>query len=368
MKIALISIHWANNYGAALQVYACAKSLRKFGQVSVIDYRCEYTSKGMQLFRFGWGIRDVLRMAKDVLRILPRYKAIKKFANFNSSYLSITDTVRNGDDFRRLAEENDIFVSGSDQIWNPKIVSENGKFDGRFFLDFAQNKKRISYASSMGSYRFSPVELKDAVDYLEQYEHISVREQDTAIFLESALGRPVEHVLDPTLLMSKEEWASEFPKKSEIKDNYILVYALKKDKLLKKVIEKAASVLGLKVYAIDQDPLINYSCDRHMMDVGPEEFVDLFSRASFVVTNSFHGTAFAVNFNIPFIVTTPPTGINRISSLLQALGLDQRIVHEFDEENIKEYLGSFDFTESNRKLDQLRTQSFNFLERALKDA
>ncbi|MFV3327961.1 polysaccharide pyruvyl transferase family protein [Pseudomonas sp. NY15372] len=368
MKIALITIHWANNYGAALQVYACAQSLSRFGQVSVIDYRCEYTSKGMQLFRFGWGIRDLLRLGKDLLRIFPRYRVIKKFSEFNAKNLSVTRIIRTDEDFKKLVSDFDVFVSGSDQIWNPKIVSDLGRLDGRFFLDFAQDKKRISYASSMGTYKYSPQEIKSVASYLNKYQFISVRESDTAVTLQEILGRSVEHVLDPTLLMNKSEWLSGCSKKTENRSGYILIYALKKDKLLKEVVEKTSSLLGLKVYSIDQDPVINYRCDRHMMDVGPDEFVELFSNASFVITNSFHGTAFSVNLNIPFIVTTPPTGINRINSLLKSVGLEDRIIGHYDEQALNRNIKDIDFSDSNKRLDDLRKKSFEFLEGALKDA
>lgn len=368
MNIALITIHWANNYGAALQVYASTRYLSRYGNVSVIDYRCSFTSKGMQVFRFGWGLRDFLRMGKDVFRLLPRYRVIKKFSDFNGRYLNVTSPVNSEVDFIRLVDQYDAFVSGSDQIWNPNIVSESGSINGRYFLDFVSGKKKVSYASSMGTYKYSAQDFSQISGYLSGYDFLSVREADTASYLEELLARPVAHVLDPTLLMGKDEWLNCFPAGKKQVDGFILVYALKKDALLRRVIEVVSAVLKLKVYAIDQDPLINYSCDRHMMDVGPDEFVDLFSQASFVVTNSFHGTAFSVNFNVPFLVTTPPTGINRISSLLDAVGLENRVVESFDEAALKALLEQeMFFGKSNQKLNDLRRESTQYIDKAFGD-
>lgn len=369
MNIALITIHWANNYGAALQVYANARCLSRYGNVSVVDYRCEFTSKGMQLFRFGWGGRDVLRMGKDALRLFPRYRVIKKFAEFNSKYLKVTSPVIDSEDFFRVSEDFDVFVSGSDQIWNPNIVSESGSIDGRYFLDFVKGKKKISYASSMGTYKYSEESLPKILSYLSDYDSISVRELDTSKYLQDVLGLSVDHVLDPTLLLTKNEWLSSFSISTHRVEKFILVYALKKDNLLKKVVDLVSAKLGFKVYAIDQDPIINYSCDRHMMDVGPEEFVDLFSQASFVITNSFHGTAFSVNFSVPFLVTKPATGINRINSLLDGVGLQSRVVEEFNKEGVEVILNQeIDFGSAGCKIEQLRRKSLGYLERALGDA
>lgn len=368
MKIALITIHWANNYGAALQVFASKRYLSRYGCVSVIDYRSKFTSKGMQLVRFGFRVRDIFRIGKDILRMRPRYRVIRKFLDFNLKHLNATFQVKAADDFDIIAKQYDVFVSGSDQIWNPDIVSETGSIDTRYFLDFAKGKK-IAYASSMGNYRYSGEKLKELIRHLNSYDAIAVREKDTADYLTALLGRPVAHVLDPTLLLEKQEWLKCFPVVKKIDRPFILVYALKKDDLLRRAVSEVSTILGLKIYAIDQDPIINYSCDCHLMDAGPDEFVQLFSQASFVITNSFHGTAFAVNFNIPFLVTTPPVGINRINSLLCSVALQERIIASAELGKLNTLIRSvLDFSECNIKLNVLRKISESYLNKACRNA
>ncbi len=366
MKIALITLHWANNYGGSLQVFAAVKAMSKYGEVSVIDYRNNYTSKGMTWIRFGTKLRDILRIGKDLFRLIPRYRVIKKFENFSYTYLNLTPQLKNAEDFKKLAKEYDLFVSGSDQIWNPKIVNEDGVLDTHYFLDFAIGKKKISYASSIGTYLYNEEEMAQVVSLLNHYDYLSVREKDSSQYLSKLLNRDVSHVLDPTLLHSKDEWLQFF----NIQDNedekpYILVYALKKDPLLKQIVEKVQKQLGMKVITIDQDPFTNFKNDGHIRDAGPDEFIKLFAQAGFIITNSFHGTCFSINFNIPFIITTPPTSINRIESLLTAVNSQNRITTDgTDQSALIE--NQIDFDMINQRLQALRIASNQYLENALR--
>ena len=366
MKIALITIHWANNYGASLQVFATVKALNKYGDVSVIDYRNSYTSKSMTRMRLGIKPRDILRIGKDLLRLFPRYRVIKKFENFNHTYLNLTPEVENDEDFKELTKEYDLFVSGSDQIWNPKIVNEYDVLDTHYFLDFVSDEKKISYASSIGTYRFKENEIAQVVLLLDHYDFLSVREKDSSQYLSNLLNKEVSHVLDPTLLHTKNEWLQFF----DIQDNkdvkpYILVYASKKDSLLKQVVEEVSKQLDISVIAIDQDPFTNFKNNRHIRDAGPDEFIQLFSQASFIITNSFHGTCFSINFNIPFIITPPPTSINRIESLLTAVDVQNRITT--DGTNLSGLIeNQIDFHMINQRLQALRMASNQYLENALR--
>ena len=367
MKIGLITIHWANNYGASLQVFATVKTLNKYGDVSVLDYRNSYTGKGMVWIRFGTKLRDILRMSKDFFRLFPRYRVIKKFENFSYKYFNLTSRLENDNDFKNISKQFDLFVSGSDQIWNPKIISEDGIIDTHYFLDFVVEKKRISYATSLGSYQYKEEERSEIISLLNNYNSLSVREKDSSEYLEKLLNKNISHVLDPTLLLNKKEWldALDIQNNNEDLKPYILVYALMKDPLLKQVIEGIKEVLNLRVITIDQDPFTNFKNDTHIKDAGPDEFVRLFSQASFIVTNSFHGTCFSINFNIPFIVTTPLSSINRIESLLTAVGAKNRIT--VDGANLSELIQyQINFNVINQKLQELRLASNQYLDNAFK--
>jgi hypothetical protein len=339
--------------------------LKKYGDVSVIDYRSKFAAKGMTLLRYGIKFRDMLRVAKDIFRIFPRYRVIKKFEEFNKSNFNMTKTISTEQDFYNLNQQFDVFVSGSDQIWNPDIVSEQGNIDRHYFLDFVNDGKRISYGSSLGTYVYSEHERTILVELLQKYHDISVREKDSAIYLSRLLERPVKHVLDPSLLLTREQWLNLFAINEVKRDaSYILVYALKKDNILKETIQEVSNVLKIKVIAIDQDPFINFKHSKHIRDAGPDEFVELFSKADFVITNSFHGTCFSINFNIPFIVTTPPTGVNRINSLLSELKITNRLISESKKAS-KVVNEDIDYKNVSKKLDVLREDSLRFINDAV---
>jgi hypothetical protein len=212
---------------------------------------------------------------------------------------------------------------------------------------------------------YTEIESGQVRDLLQDYSGITVREKDSAQYLSALLQRKVTDVLDPTLLFDMREWLAFFNlMKKQPEQPYILVYALKKDLLLKQTVEQVASELGYPIITIDQDPFTNFSNDQHIKDAGPVEFIELFANAGFIVTNSFHGTCFSVNFNIPFIVTSPLSGINRIENLLSIVGASDRITLHAD--NVKKILSTdIDFEYANTKLESLRIACKKYIKDAI---
>jgi hypothetical protein len=363
MKIALITIHHANSYGGNLQAFASQKLLSRYGETKIIDYKTPHLSSSMRLIRFGGGLRSILRVGKDLFRLRPRKRLIVKFKKFAQQFLVLTRPIDRRIDLGRLEAEFDVFVCGSDQIWNPKVL---GYFDTSYMLDFVKIKKKISFASSSGSHRFSTTEEPNVVNCLNSFSYLSVREKDTGSMVSSILDdRVVSHVLDPTLMLNKNEWLDYLGLKDEASpERYVLVYTLKKDSLTRAVVDLVALELNLKVVAIDQDTILGYRVDKHLMDASPVDYVQLFSQASFVVTNSFHGTAFSVNFGIPFVVTIPETGLNRIKGFLESVGLCGRLIEsvtDFEKVMAKPIDQDLVF----KKLNSLRQQTFEYLDEAL---
>ncbi|MNP26479.1 Polysaccharide pyruvyl transferase [compost metagenome] len=219
----------------------------------------------------------------------------------------------------------------------------------------------------MGSHHYSIAEKDLALKYLATFDKVSVRESDSAQYLRKLLERPIEHVLDPTLLLSKNEWLSTLKLNKPFSQRpYILVYVLRKNRILSKTVNLVAKSLGMDVIIIDQDPFTTLKCNTHVRDAGPRDFVELFSNASFVITNSFHGTAFSVNFNVPFIVTPPPSGLNRIMSLLTAVGAESRVIKS-EEEASKVICDPINFEEININLNALRTKSKSYIESSMRE-
>ncbi|BAP55938.1 polysaccharide pyruvyl transferase [Thioploca ingrica] len=364
MKIALITNYHTTNYGAVLQAFATKKVLSQYGEVKTINYFNPHLGRKLDLIRFELSIQGIKMMVHDILRFKDRNKVVKKIKKFIESNLNLSKLVTQHDIQNGAINYFDVYVCGSDQIWNPEVISKNGELDPTYFLSFVKKPaKKISYASSMGSYRFRDFEKKQIKNFLKDFTTISVRESDSQEMLSQLLEREVFHVLDPTLLLSKEEWleALKIDKnyRSQKKD-YILVYVVQKTPLLKKVVEFAVNQFGKKVVIIDQAFKPFTKADFHIRDAGTIEFIELFSNASLVITDSFHGTCFSINFKKPFVAVCPAWhGGNRIESLLNLFNLKDRFIN--DEKDIDKLSVDFDYEFLGNKLQEERAKSIKVL-------
>jgi hypothetical protein len=363
MKIALITIHNANNYGAVLQAYATKRILSKYGDVTTINYDNRFLNQQLDLFRFNISIQGFKMLFHDILRFPYRIKAVNKFRKFISENMNLTKKLTKNELMQGKASNFDVYVCGSDQIWNPEIVSKDKIIDPVYFLSFADKKsKKISYASSIGHYSFNELEKKEVAKLLEDFSLITTREVDGVKKLQEILpNRDIHHVLDPTLLLSKEEWLEALDiKLEESKEKYILVYSVPRTELIRKAIDYYANKLNMKVVAIDQMLFpLSKKIDTHIKDAGPKEFIELFANASFVITDSFHGTCFAVNFNKPFVSISPGKIGNRIKDFLSILNLQEKIIENI--KMLKEINLSIDYEYINYLLDNERNRSLNII-------
>jgi hypothetical protein len=356
MRIALLTIHHGNSYGGMLQALASKLILSRYGEVTFLNYASDYLSKTMRPVAFDASIGGVLRAAKNIARLGPRRRLLHRFREFQDEWL------RDSEALARQEELFEIFVAGSDQIWNPATVRS---FDLAYFLDFVKTKPKIAFASSAGSYRYSAHQAKQVRRCLSSFSALGVREQDLNRYLTELLQRKdIRTVLDPTLMLTADEWRDALSLRPDSStERYLLVYALKLDRDGRKLVEKVSGQLGLPVVAIDQEPILRYQADRHVNDAGPKECLDLLSNAAFVVTDSFHATAFSVNFQIPFLCITPRTGANRLITLLSAVGLENLM----GSDEIDRSLGA-DFNRARLLLSSLRHQSLDFLSQSINNA
>lgn len=367
MKIALVTIHNVNNYGAVLQAYATKKILSQYGEVNTIDYDNRYLNHHLDIFRFDMSVHGIKMLAHDILRFPYRLKAITRFKSFIKSNMNLTPKLTSDELMQGQAGKFDMYLCGSDQIWNPEIVSENKSVDPIFFLSFTDKEaKKLSYASSTGHHNYTDEEKKEVAKLLEDFNLITTRESDGVKKLQEILpNRDIHHVLDPTLLLSKEEWFEALDIKiEEPKEKYILVYSVPRTELIRKAIDYYADKLNMKVVAIDQMLFsLSKKIDNHVKDAGPKEFIELYANASFVITDSFHGTCFAVNFGKPFVSVSAGKKSNRIASLLLVLDINERLINSEDEfGNIEFEIDSIKVLQS---LKDARKNSLNLLEASL---
>ncbi len=357
-RIALLTIHNTCNYGAVLQASAMQIVLSRYGYVELVNYNNRHVARDLDLVRFKPTIRGMLGTVKDILRLLPRRKVINKFLVFMDHNLNLTKIYSKNELSGNELEGYDYYIAGSDQIWNPECISQNSTLDPVYFLEFApKGKCKISYASSLGSYRYSTAEKRLLKKYLSDFSVVSVREKGGQELLQKVLGRSVYHVLDPTLLLSKDDWLENFnlalTPNSEGK--YILLYSVPKTPLLKKVVSYYSKKLGLKVIAVDQGLIPSAKVDRHIRDAGPFDFLRLFLNAEIVITDSFHGVCFSLNFEKLFVAVAPGKYTNRISSLLSVVELEsQMVTSSCDLDKVKDRIN---YVEAGCKLSKARNES-----------
>lgn len=362
MKIALITIHRTANYGAVLQAYATKIVLSQYGEVSTIDYDNRHLAHQLDLIRFEASFRGAMMLTHDVLRFPYRLIAVSRFRRFVSENMNLTLKLSSSELIGGKGGDFDVYVCGSDQIWNPEIVSKEKKIDPIFFLSFAPlGRKKISYASSIGHHNYNDDEKNEVRTLLNDFAMISSRESDGVKKLAEILPeREILHVLDPTLLLSKDEWLKLFNLNTLKQDEkFILVYSVPRTSLIRKAVDYFSKKLGFKVVTIDPMFFSHTKVDNHIRTAGPIEFIKLFANAEFVITDSFHGTCFAVNFGKPFVTVSAGNRSNRIISLLTLLGINNRFVAR--EKDFEAVDMMFDSDTIFSKLNNARTVSKNVL-------
>ena len=371
MKIALITIHNVTNYGAILQAYATKEVLSKFGEVKIINYQKKHLSSHMDLVRFEMSVHGMKRLVHDLLNFFARRKLISKFKNFIQSSFDLTSKIHDNQDFNDELGDFDLYVCGSDQIWNPSIVSSSMDLDPIYFLSFApKGAAKISYASSIGHHYFNDAEEEVVQKLLKDFRHISIREEDGKQKLLKIFPRmEIDVVLDPTLLLSKTEWLHKFGILESINphEKYILVYSVPRTELIRKAINYFSKKLGYKVYSIDKMLLPLTKVDKHINDADPIDFIKLFSNASFVITDSFHGLCFAINFEIPFVAVSSNKVGNRQENLLALLGINEEDALARSETDFDKIPLNLEFNSIRKKLEFYREKSMNYLENSVTD-
>lgn len=359
MKIGILTFQQAINYGAVLQLYALQKIIQKLGaDPKVINYISPKLENDYKIVRYNDGLKNLLASIFCAKAFCERKR---RFKIFEKKYLNLTNELYSKEDLNKICEKYDYIITGSDQVWNYTITDT----DSTYMLDFVEdNNKKISYAASFGV-GFIPGELKIWYkNLLQDFKAISVREKQGQAIIKSLCSKEVPVVLDPTFLLTKEEW-----KKLNTCDTknkkYILVYCLRRSNLLNKMAEKLKIKTGFEIIVLN--PRIRNIYDKFSAyNVGPEDFIRLFMNAEYILTNSFHGTAFAINFNKKFLVDLDINSAistnSRLLNILSLLGLEDRIVENID---IKKMYQDIDYRKVNKILDEERIKSINYLKKSL---
>lgn len=322
MKVATLTFQNTTNYGASLQCYALYRTLQLLGaDPAVIDYNSPYLNKPYKFAALKE--KGLIRYILGNLWTLMRLPRIKSFNEFNKN-IKFTKQVDECS-IKSLEAEYDLFITGSDQVWNGSLSA----YDTNYFLSFVKDeKKKASYAASFGFLEVPENKKEWYKEQLMGHHFYNVRETSGQKIVKDLTGEDAKLTIDPTLLLPREEWIKVM-KKNKIKEPYILVYQITPSKKITQIVEVLRKKTGYKVLAI---PFIVDLPHRFksLISIGPSDFIGLFCNASYVVTDSFHGTAFSLIFNKNFW-TLSRKNESRITSLLDILGLEDRILYFEDD-------------------------------------
>jgi hypothetical protein len=363
VKIGILTFHCAHNYGAVLQAYGLKEVLKSLGHsVEIIDYRPKYFANKYNPFAFqNSSFYDFLRSVLGKYRIIPTlFWQLKRNIGFNNYINRVLKPVRI--DLEKTDNEFDVFIVGSDQIWNPNITGKC--FDKVYFGEFkaSSKKKIVAYAASAGGYTFSVEEMKQLKELFSKFHRISVREE-TLKDKFSCLGvGAVEQVLDPVLLATGDVF-KKISNHVVRKGKYVLVYQVVVDPETMRIAKDIAMKLDADVVELTAKVSFSFSFHKDQ-SAPPNKFIGYFNNAEFIVTTSYHGMVFSILFGKPFyVVSLDSNHDNRSRSLLISLGLEDRLIPKFlYPKSLK-----IDYTLTNMKLDKLRQNSLDFLVGALDD-
>lgn len=355
-RIGILTFHRANNYGAVLQNYALLKAIETLGYFAeTIDYIIPDMDEGYRPKLF-YKRKNPLRMLmanyNNLLNKRNELEQYKKYADFRGKYLKISSVSYSN---TTIADSDyDLYIAGSDQIWNRGIVGDEHK--PAFCLSFT-NKKKASYAASCGGLdcSFNLEEIKD-------FDYITVREQDLCEHLNNK-GLQAKVACDPTLLLSKDEWNDLIADVSIDHSDYVYLYYLDSGRdEAAKIAKDAASKLGDKVYYSLKSDRRSRKYGINRLSDGPLDFLKEIANSDFVVVSSFHGTVFSILFEKEFVAILHEKTGSRVKSLLSKLSLEDRIVKDYDDYKSREF-SPIDYNRVNKTLEQWRQESLEELKK-----
>ncbi len=360
-KILTVTFNKANNHGAVLQMYSLQKILKEKYDTKVLN---NYDEKMVEIYHYISKPKGNLKakikiMIKNIIFFHYNKKRYDKFSDFINSKVILTDETNNKEKLNKITEKYDVIITGSDQVWNSEIT--NGLSD-IYTLNFgSKNTKRISYAASLGRSYIEENQKKEYKNKLKVINNMSVREESGKKALKELFPeKNIEVVIDPTLLLSKEDWSKEIKEIPLRKEKYILAYMVAYNEEYVKIVNELSQKTGLKIIHFD---IKNYYKNtlKSAYTEGPLEFVSLIKNAEYIVATSFHATVFSIIFNKKFWIVPHLTTGSRVTDLLKKLKISNRTIKNLEEFKSKNYDEAIDYEKVNTILKEEREKSRKWL-------
>lgn len=361
MKIGIATFQWADNYGAVIQSHALQAYLKEQGnEVAIINFQPQTFNSGLRQF--------IATTPKATLAKWEAFYKRKIFQHFRDRYLQLTPNVfHTAADLESIKDRFDLLIAGSDQVWNPKWLSQFQGLWDLYFLRFAGNKtRRISYAASFGHADTKTISVEDQIrigSYLIEFDAISVREKSGVDIVNKLSGRDDSmKVSDPTLLHDRsfyEKLAGTSRKRTPYLFNYMLHGQLRNAHQLEYEISRPLKLKVLKCNVLNSRLHKGYTMP------SPCGWLRMIRDANFVITNSFHGVVFCLIFNTPFLVLLSEGELgsmnNRITDLLADVRLSERVIGISKPDKINSLLTDIDWQPANNELIKLHELAANFI-------
>ena len=377
--VGIITIHAISNFGSLLQTFATQKMVERLGYKAIVinykypnDYHAkEYQKKSpyapsKQSFAMRLKLALYARtcMKKNSVRKSELFKQERERLLFETKVYPTKESLHDN------PPKFDIYFTGSDQVWNPRYM----RGDYTFFLDFIDNVPKVAFSASFGTTVLTDSQKQKMRPLLNQYSAISLREPSGVGLVNDICNKKSEWTCDPTLLLSGDDWSEIFDDLPMIKGEYILCYILTYTAnpypYATRLIKHIQKHLNKKVVILDETG--RYWLDyryKSFRSYGPREIVNLFKNASFIISSSFHGAAFSINFKKDFY-SLFPIGVKdeRQESLLKLVGAEARFIHVGDPLPALSTLKITNWDSISEKLNAYRQHSINYLKSALSDA
>lgn len=336
-KIATITFHHAHNFGSVLQAYALQEFIRNMYKdiddgvdYKIIDYYTEVQEELYSVYKHGVSVKSMIKNFVAMRYSKQLKQKHQKFETFLDERCSLTRRYKNREELIKDIPVADVYISGSDQLWNVRAED----FSSVYYYDFiADECKRISYAASLGPLQ---IEWKnyDKTKYktlIEKYDSISVREQGSSDNLKKISDVKCSVNVDPTLLVAQDEWRKIQSEENYNNGEYILLYCLEPSKEQLKIADAISKKLQLPIVILrynNKNDICNHFVKKYA--AGPEDFLAYVDHAALVLSSSFHGTAFSLIYHKPFYVLN---GIkdNRILEILRKTSMTKRSLESIDD-------------------------------------
>ena len=365
-KILIITYHKVYNYGSSLQAYATKKAFEEFSSnVEIINFvpnRYKKYGSFKQVYneKKYYTNNPIKCLLMTLKSIMIRKKQKKTFDKFDQ-YLDLGEE----SDLNKLHKEPikaDLYVTGSDQVWN----NFYGGFEKCFFWDFIPKEANcVAYSASFGKSDFTESELGELNKLLKKYKLISVRENTGKTILDS-LNIPSIQLLDPVYYINKNKWEELKDIPPIAKDKYILIYQLDSHgNLIQEAKKLRAKFADYKIIFIETEKKKRYKNIIYATVPTVNEFLGLFSNASFIITDSFHGTTFSICMNKNFSCVLPKRYANRIESVLSILKLNNRVISK-DRDILSIYDEPINWSNIEEKLSVERRKMRTFISDCIK--